>query len=156
MDTDTTPITRDANGRFVPGQSGNPAGKRLGARNRASILAEALRCGEAENIARVVIDKAVAGDAVAARFCLGLLTPKPRGAGDPAGAARGRGRRRHGGRHVQFGSARHGRGDITPDEAVQVARFSKGGSACCGRGRWSGGDRARARHAGRGGRLGAG
>ena len=75
----TTHITRDANGRFVPGQSGNPVGKRPGTRNRASVLAEALLCGEAENIARVVIDKAVKGDAVAARFCLDRLSPRPRG-----------------------------------------------------------------------------
>src|SRR6266436_8989375 len=87
MDGGDTNITRDANGRFVPGQSGNPAGKRPGTRNRASVLAEALLCGEAENIARVVIDKAVKGDAVAARFCLDRLSPRP---GDSAGAAGGR------------------------------------------------------------------
>src|SRR5438128_2578807 len=123
MDADITHITRDANGRFVPGQSGNPAGKLRGTRNRASVLAEALRCGEAENIARVVIDKAVAGDAVAARFCLGLLTPKPRGRAIrlqlPDGESAG-------GEVVSmFNSALRAMaaGDITPDEAVQVSRF---------------------------------
>src|SRR5260370_3446153 len=77
--TETDQITRDANGRFVPGCSGNPAGKAPGTRNRASVLAEALFAGEAEAIARVVVDKALAGDAVAARFCLDRLTPRPRG-----------------------------------------------------------------------------
>src|SRR5258708_38576690 len=71
--------SRDLAGRFRPGTSGNPAGKRPGTRNRKTVLAEALRDGEDTAVARVVIDKAVAGDAVAARFLLGLLVPKPRG-----------------------------------------------------------------------------
>src|ERR1700676_3182515 len=79
MDGSQQTITRDGDGRFEPGCSGNPAGKRPGTRNRATVLAEALRGGEAENIARVVIDKAVSGDAVAARFCLDRLSPRPRG-----------------------------------------------------------------------------
>src|SRR5882724_2597918 len=76
---DTGHIQRDADGRFVPGCSGNPAGKVPGTRNRASVLAEALRAGEAEALARVVVDKALAGDAVAARFCIDRLSPRPRG-----------------------------------------------------------------------------
>jgi hypothetical protein len=70
---------RDAAGRFVPGASGNPAGKRPGTRNRKTVLAEALRDGEDNAVARVVIDKAIGGDGVAARFLLGLISPKPRG-----------------------------------------------------------------------------
>ncbi|MDB5408751.1 MAG: hypothetical protein JWL84_3663, partial [Rhodospirillales bacterium] len=70
---------RDSSGRFTPGTSGNPAGKRPGTRNRKTVLAEALRDGEDTAVARVVIDKALAGDTVAARFLLGLLSPKPRG-----------------------------------------------------------------------------
>jgi hypothetical protein len=71
--------TRSSNGRFAPGCSGNPAGKKKGTRNRATLLAEALRDGEDVTVARVIIDKALAGDAAAARFCIGLLSPKPRG-----------------------------------------------------------------------------
>lgn len=78
METQQT-ATRGSNGRFAPGCSGNPAGKKKGTRNRATLLAEALRDGEGETVARVIIDKALAGDAVAARFCIGLLSPKPRG-----------------------------------------------------------------------------
>src|SRR5882762_10234896 len=116
-------ITRDANGRFIPGQSGNPAGKRPGTRNRASVLAEALLCGEAESIARVVIDKAVKGDAVAARFCLDRLSPRLRGRAIqlqlPEGESAG------GDVIAMFNSALRAlaAGDITPDEAVQVSRF---------------------------------
>src|SRR5258708_22551177 len=69
---------RDANGRFLPGQSGNPLGKTPGTRNRATVLREALRDGEDAGVARVVIDKALAGNAVMARFVIGLLMPRPR------------------------------------------------------------------------------
>jgi hypothetical protein len=72
-------VRRGACGRFVPGVSGNVAGKRKGTRNRATILAAALAADEDGTIARVVIDKAKAGDIVTARFLLGLLVPKPRG-----------------------------------------------------------------------------
>jgi len=70
---------RDANGHFLPGQSGNPAGKKPGMRNRATILSEMLDDSEARTIARSVIDKALAGNAVAARFIVGRLTSPPRG-----------------------------------------------------------------------------
>src|SRR5216683_6912388 len=70
---------RDARGRFQPGQSGNPAGKKPGTRNRATVLREALDEGEDIAAARIVIDKALAGDAVAARFVVDRLMPRPRG-----------------------------------------------------------------------------
>jgi hypothetical protein len=126
MDGSQQTIARDANGRFVPGCSGNPAGKLPGTRNRATVLAEALQAGEAENIARVVIDKAVSGDAVAARFCLDRLSPKPRGRAIrldlPEGESAG------GDVVAMFNSALRAlaSGDITPDEAVAVARFLEG------------------------------
>ena len=60
---------RDESGRFLPGQSGNPAGKRPGTKNRATLMAE----GEAEALLRLVVEKALAGDGVAARFLLGRI-----------------------------------------------------------------------------------
>ncbi len=44
MDPETFAATgsRDANGRFLLGQSGNPASKRPGTRNRATLIREAL------------------------------------------------------------------------------------------------------------------
>src|SRR5450432_2376665 len=74
-----TPPIRDAAGRFLPGQSGNPAGKTPGTRNRATILRAALEEGEEMAVARSVIDKATAGDGISARFLLGMLCPRPRG-----------------------------------------------------------------------------
>src|SRR5260221_2265397 len=69
---------RDARGRFVPGESGNPAGKAPGTRHRATLLRAALDSDEGPAMARGVIDKALAGDVVTARFCLDRLDPKPR------------------------------------------------------------------------------
>src|SRR5260221_9493343 len=78
MDGSSHGTLRDANGRFIPGQSGNPAGKRPGTRNRATVLREALRDGEEAATARVVIDKALSGNQVAARFVVDRLMPRPR------------------------------------------------------------------------------
>jgi Family of unknown function (DUF5681) len=117
---------RDSQGRFLPGQSGNPAGRPRGARNRKTILAEALAEGEDAAIARRVIDKALAGDAVAARFCLDRLNPKPRGRAIhldlPQDLSSG------GAVVAAFNAALRAMaaGEITPDEAVTVARFLEG------------------------------
>jgi hypothetical protein len=126
MDGGSHIITRDANGRFRPGASGNPAGKRPGTRNRATLLAELLREGEAEAIGRQIIDKAVAGDAVAVRFCAERINPKPRGRAirldipqgeSPTGAV-----------VATFNAALRAlnAGEITPAEAVEVSRFLDG------------------------------
>src|SRR5947199_7717059 len=112
---------RDANGRFVAGQSGNPAGKRPGTRNRASVLREALGDGEDITAARIVIDKALSGDMVAARFVVGRLEPRPRSrpieldlpegtsAGDIVAA-------------YDVTLRAMATGEITPEEALQVSR----------------------------------
>jgi hypothetical protein len=69
----TTQIQR---GRpFKPGQSGNPAGRPKGARNRATIAAEVLLEGEAEALTRKAVELALAGDTTALRLCLERLTP---------------------------------------------------------------------------------
>jgi hypothetical protein len=126
MTAATSTIDRDTKGRFRPGASGNPAGKKTGTKNRATILKEALRDGEDTSVARVVIDKAIAGDAVAARFLLERLEPKPRGRPihleipeglSPAAEV-----------VATFNAAMRAMaaGEITPDEAVSVARFLEG------------------------------
>ena len=38
--TDNAPATRDNNGRFLPGQSGNPAGRAIGSKNHIVMLRE--------------------------------------------------------------------------------------------------------------------
>jgi hypothetical protein len=60
---------------FKPGQSGNPAGKPPGAKNRATVLAQALFDGEAESLTRKIIELAKAGDMQALKLCIDRLCP---------------------------------------------------------------------------------
>ena len=125
MDCITEAGLRDANGRFAPGNSGNPAGKKPGTRNRATILREALAEGEGIAAARIVIDKALAGDAVAARLIVDRLTPRPRSRAIaldlPSGEKAG---------DVLAASnatiAAMASGEITPDEALTVTKVLDG------------------------------
>ena len=61
--------------KFAPGQSGNPAGKPKGARNKTTLAIEALLEGEAEELTRKAIEMAKAGDGPALRMCLDRLAP---------------------------------------------------------------------------------
>ncbi|GJL66732.1 MAG: hypothetical protein NPIRA05_17030 [Nitrospirales bacterium] len=68
---------RGAKGQFLPGASGNPNGRPKGSRNHATLAAQALLEGEAENLARAAINKALEGDGVALRLCFErLIAPK--------------------------------------------------------------------------------
>lgn len=55
---------------WVKGQSGNPAGRKKGRRNKATLMAELYLDGEAEGLARKAVELAYAGDALALRLCL--------------------------------------------------------------------------------------
>ncbi|UHC20488.1 DUF5681 domain-containing protein (plasmid) [Methylobacterium currus] len=61
--------------KFQKGQSGNPAGRTKGTRNRTTIALEALLEGEAEAITRKAVELAKNGDTVALRLCLERLIP---------------------------------------------------------------------------------
>jgi hypothetical protein len=63
---------------FEKGQSGNPAGRPPGSRNKATILAESMFQGEAEAIIRMAISKAKEGDMTAIRLCLERVFPRLR------------------------------------------------------------------------------
>jgi hypothetical protein len=68
-----------ARGRpFAPGCSGNPGGRRKGARNKTTVLAEQLPEGEAQALVRTLIDKVRAGGSAALRLCLERLLPARR------------------------------------------------------------------------------
>ena len=60
---------------FEPGQSGNPAGRPKGSRNKATLAVEILLDGEAEAITRKAIELAKQGDLVAIRLCLDRIAP---------------------------------------------------------------------------------
>ena len=64
---------------FKKGQSGNPAGKKPGTRNRATQIAEALLHEHAPDILRGVVDRALAGDPLSIKLCLDQILPRRRG-----------------------------------------------------------------------------
>jgi hypothetical protein len=65
--------------QFQKGQSGNPAGRPRGARNKATLAAESLLEDELERLTRGAIDGALEGDPLLLRLCITRLIPAPRG-----------------------------------------------------------------------------
>jgi len=63
---------------FPKGRSGNPAGRRFGSRNKATIAAQQLLAGEAEALTRKAVEAALAGDPTAMRLCLERILPRER------------------------------------------------------------------------------
>jgi F0F1-type ATP synthase gamma subunit len=59
--------------QFQKGQSGNPAGRPRGSRNKTTVLMQNLLEGEAEAIVRKAIEMAKAGDMAAIRVCMDRL-----------------------------------------------------------------------------------
>lgn len=62
-------------GKFAKGKSGNPKGRPKGARNKATLAAEALMDGDAAAITTKAIELAKAGDMTAIRLCLERILP---------------------------------------------------------------------------------
>ena len=60
---------------FLAGQSGNPAGRPKGARNRTTVALEKILDGDAESILRKAVEMAQEGDPTALRLCLDRLLP---------------------------------------------------------------------------------
>jgi Family of unknown function (DUF5681) len=104
---------------FRKGRSGNPAGRRFGSRNKATMAAQELLAGEAEALTRKAVEAALAGDPTAMRLCLERFLPRERAvrfalppmksAGDVAQA-------------MGAVTAALADGLITPDEAQAIAR----------------------------------
>lgn len=70
---------RDQQGRWRTGSSGNPGGRSVGVRNRATVASETLLLGEAEAITRKAIELAKAGDTTALRLCVERILPVRKG-----------------------------------------------------------------------------
>jgi hypothetical protein len=60
---------------FEKGESGNPAGRPRGSRNRTALLMENLLSYEAEAIGRKAVEMAIKGDMAAIRLCMDRLAP---------------------------------------------------------------------------------
>ncbi|WP_339691497.1 DUF5681 domain-containing protein [uncultured Parasphingorhabdus sp.] len=72
-----TPASADEkqDGKFRPGQSGNPAGKKPGTRNRITLAVEGLLGDKHKELTTAAIDAALAGDVQALRLCLTMIAP---------------------------------------------------------------------------------
>ena len=70
---------RDARGRFRPGCSGNPMGKKPGTLNRATRLRQWLDDPERDDreVAKALVAQAVTGNVVAIRLYMERCDPKP-------------------------------------------------------------------------------
>jgi hypothetical protein len=69
-------LPRRMRGRpFEKGRSGNPAGRRTGSRNKATIAAAALLAGESEALTCKAVELALIGDPTAMRLCLERILP---------------------------------------------------------------------------------
>jgi Family of unknown function (DUF5681) len=64
---------------FEKGESGNPAGRPRGSRNRATLLMEGLLADDAQAIGRKAIAMAKQGDMAAIRLCMDRLSPVRKG-----------------------------------------------------------------------------
>jgi hypothetical protein len=106
---------------FVKGESGNPAGRPLGARNRKSLLVEAMLDAESESLGRRMIERALDGDAGALRLCMDRVLPRGRDRAVPyplppiESAADAR-------RAANMISVAIGTGELTPREGMDLLR----------------------------------
>lgn len=65
-------------GQYQKGTSGNPSGRPVGSRNRATLLAEQLLDGEAEHLIRKVVELAKKENMPALKLCLDRVLPIPK------------------------------------------------------------------------------
>ena len=67
---------RGDSGKFRPGQSGNPAGRPKGSKNRGTALWAAILEDGAEDVLRRVVERARAGDELCIRLVVERLLPR--------------------------------------------------------------------------------
>jgi hypothetical protein len=62
-------------GQYQKGTSGNPSGRPVGSRNRATLLEEQLLDGEAEQLTRKLVELALKGNGQMMKLCVDRLLP---------------------------------------------------------------------------------
>ena len=65
-------------GQYQKGTSGNPSGRPVGSRNRATLLEEQLLDGEAEQLTRKLVELALKGNGQMMKLCVDRLLPIPK------------------------------------------------------------------------------
>ena len=76
-DSQQMQVERNEIGQFAKGQSGNPAGREKGSRNRATVLAEQLFDGACGALANKAVAMALDGDTAAMRLVMGrIIAPR--------------------------------------------------------------------------------
>lgn len=75
-----TQVVRDERGRIVKGHSLNPAGRKQGSRNRASLAAQSLIDGRAEALINLACMQAARGDSLILKCLLDRILPPKRDA----------------------------------------------------------------------------
>jgi hypothetical protein len=63
---------------FQPGQSGNPAGRPPGSRNKSTVIVEKLLDDSASDLTAAAITRATEGDSAALRACMDRVAPRLR------------------------------------------------------------------------------
>jgi hypothetical protein len=114
-------VIRDPQGRFRKGESGNPAGRRLGSRNKATETAELLLDGQAEALTRKAVELALEGEPRALRLCLDRIIPPRRQRAVQLGLPPLRNAGDLGSAMAAITTAA-AHGAITPGEAAELAR----------------------------------
>jgi uncharacterized protein DUF5681 len=69
------PPARDGSGKFQPGESGNPAGRPRGSRNKVTTAYLELLDADGDAVLKKAVELAKSGDRVALRLCLDRLLP---------------------------------------------------------------------------------
>jgi hypothetical protein len=107
---------------FQPGQSGNPAGRPRGARNKATVLFEELLEGNGEAVIRKIIEQAKEGEGKALGWLMGILIPKRKGVPIEVDLPRLEGAE-DAPPVIAAILAAVGAGDVTPEEGISLTRL---------------------------------
>lgn len=102
--------------KFKPGQSGNPAGKQKGTKDKRTALRELLQ-PHAADLVKKAVDLALAGDTTALRICVDRIIPAVKAKDAPISLSGLSGSLADQGRTVLDALAA---GELTPDEASAV------------------------------------